>query len=252
MGLAPRPLAQQTADKRATVGRDLRRPSRVSRDRASAGATGHDPRTIDGERSRDSPSRRDRNATNSLVSARWAGRSLGARSARPHWRHSHDRRAAEGGASGELSARLDSSQCSRQRRADRNDESASPRWLNSIESGTFVILVGRGRECPYFVDSHPRAARCATARCRWAATCCAIAPACSSCAEAARDLAPAGSAARDAIASAMGSLGGSAQRCSIFATAVAKDPLLSPQEESPHENGTISKSRSLARPISAW
>ena len=43
-----------------------------------------------------------------------------------------------------------------------------------------------------------------------------------------------------------------AQRCWIFAMAWAKDPLLSPQDGSPHRNGSISKSRSLARPIRAW
>ena len=37
----------------------------------------------------------------------------------------------------------------------------------------------------------------------------------------------------------------------IFTSALAKDPVFRPQEGSPHKNGTISKSRSLARPISA-
>lgn len=36
-----------------------------------------------------------------------------------------------------------------------------------------------------------------------------------------------------------------------FASALAKDPVLRPQEGSAHENGTISKSRSLASPTSA-
>jgi hypothetical protein len=38
----------------------------------------------------------------------------------------------------------------------------------------------------------------------------------------------------------------------MFASALAKDPVFRPQEGSPHKNGTISKSGSLARPISAW
>ena len=41
------------------------------------------------------------------------------------------------------------------------------------------------------------------------------------------------------------------RRWVIFFTALANDPVLRPQEGSPQVNGTISKSRSLARPMRA-